>query len=266
MRFRVVKISLIVLSIFLVLNARQVSTQTLNIVPVKKVMSLDLREKPLQEVAEEIYKQTGCKVVFDEKWREVPLSGQYADVTMEEFFLRAFHKQNISMSYDDKENVVYLHFFGNNTFGKINTDTLASGNDSSVEASQDTKALHEEQRQELLVYLNDPESVDPESGMKLVDIRELHITQQAELERMRDDPETIDPMSGMKLGDIQELHNTQQAELERLRNDPETIDPMSGMKLGDIQELHNTQQVELERLRNDPETIDPMSGMKLGDI
>ena len=261
-----VKISLIVLSMFLVLNARQVSTQTLDIVPVKRVMSLDLREKPLQLVAEEIYKQTGCKVVFDEKWNDLPLSGQYAGVTVEDFFWRSLRKDNVSLFYDDKSNVANLHFFGDKNIRRIDIDTLASRNAANGEVSEEIKELHSIQRTELERLRNDPEAIDSLSGMKLVDIRELHSTQRAELERSLNDPEAIDSLSDMKLVDIQELHSTQRAELERSRNDPEAIDSLSGMKLVDIQELHSIQRVESERSRNDPETIDPLSGMTNGEI
>lgn len=259
---RVFKITIVVSCMLLVLYAGQAFSQKLGTLPEKSVVSLELRDKPLKFVAEEIFKQTGYKVVFDKKWNDLPLSGQYTGVTLEEFFLRALRKQNVSLSYDDKSNIVNLRFFGDRGVGKINANTLASENVPNIKVNKDIKAPHGK----LAAYLNDPKSVDPSSGMKLVDMRELHANQQAELARLRNDPETIDPMSGMKLGDIQELHNTQQVALASFRNDPEAIDPMSGMKLGDIQELHNTQQVELERLRNDPEAIDPGSGLTNAEI
>jgi len=216
MRSSVLKVSLVALSMFLVLTTSQAFSQKLDVVPIKRVISFELKDKALKSVVEEIYKQTGYVVVFDEKWSELPLSGQYTGVTVEEFFQRAFHKQNVSLSYDDTRKVVNLRFFGESNIGKKNADTLAGGNESGAKVSEDIKVLHEAQRQELSTYLKDPESVDLVSGMKLVDIQELHSTQQTELEHLQNDPETTDPATGMTNVEINKLHDVQRAELEQL--------------------------------------------------
>lgn len=227
-------------------------------------LTMQMDKKPLPEIAEEVFKQTGYRVVFDEKWNTLTVTGSYADVSIDEFFRRAFRKQNTSLLVNDKEKVVAVRFFGDKSFA----DLLASVSPEKEggEIAEDIARLHQEQRAELQEYLRDSESVDPLSGMKLVDIRAMHEEQHAELEQMKQNPETIDPTSGSALGELQQLHAAQQQENEQLRSNPETVEPESGMTIGSIAELHRQQREELERMLRDPNTIDPTSGMKLSDI
>ena len=266
MRHRVLKLSVVVSCMFLVLYTNPVFSQKLGNISEKKVISFELRDEPLKLVAKEIFKQTGYKVVFDEKWNDLPLRGQYTGVTIGEFFERALHKQNVTLSYDEKSRVVKLRFFGDRGFGKGKAGILESGKDSSAQVSEDIKELHEQQRQELKEYLKDPEAVDPVNGMKLVDIQELHSIQQAELEQLRSDPKAIDPLSGMTNGEIKKLHDVQHAETEQLQNDPKAVDPVSGMANAEIKKLHDVQNAEMEQLRNDPKAVDPVSGMAIAEI
>lgn len=242
------------LCMFLGLSSSPAMSQELDVVPVKRVISLELKDKPLKLVADEIFKQTGYRVVFDEKWNDLPLSGHYAGVTLEEFLQRSLRKQNVTLSYDDKGNVAILRFFGDRDIGEIKAGALVSEKDEKVQVSEEVKEMYEQQYKELQTYLKDPEAVDPVSGMKLVDIEVLQSTQQRELEQLRNDPEMVDPVSGMSLGDIKMLQNTQQAELERLRNDPETVDPISGMTMAEIKKLHDVQRAELEQMKMNPST------------
>jgi YHS domain-containing protein len=228
----------IVLCLFLALCSTQALSQKLDAVPVKKVISLELKEKPLKLVAEEIHKQTGYRVVFDEKWNELLLSGQYVGVTPEEFFLRAIRKQNVSLSYDDKGNMIVLRFFGDRDIGKIKAGALASVNGASTQTTKDV--------------IKDPEAIDPVSGMKFVDTQETHKAQRAELERWQKDPESVDPVTGVKLVDTQETHKAQRAELDSLQKNPEYVDPVSGMTNAETKSIHDAQRAELEQLKTHP--------------
>jgi len=254
MRSIVFKVTIVVGCMLLVSYAGQAFSQKLDTLPEKSVISLELRDKPLKFVAEEIFKQIGYRVVFDKKWNDLPLSGQYTGVTLEEFFQRALRKQNVSLFYDDKSNVVVLRFFGDRNIGIIKNVDQTSGDASSAQVIKEIKTLHEEQRLELSTYLKDPESVDPVSGMKLVDIKDLHGTQQKELEHLKNDPETIDPVSGMTNAEIKKLQNSQSAEVKRSAQDPNLVDPESGMTKAEITRLHDGQHAELEQLKKNPET------------
>lgn len=225
--------------------------------------TLKLENRPLQDVAAEISRQTGYQVVFDEKWNSLQVTGNYADVSLDEFFRRAFRKQNTSLLVNDREKIVALRFFGDKSFADLLAGA-ATGKGGAV--PEDIAELHREQRAELQEYLRDPESVDPLTGMKLTDIRALHEEQQAELAASRQDPETVEPTSGAKQGDLEQLHAAQQAENDQLRNNSGAIEPESGATIGAIAQMHQSQRSEVERMLKDPNTIDPISGMRLGDI
>ncbi len=231
-------------------------------------VSLKLQNIPFSQVASEINSQTGYTVIFDEKWNSLPISGVYNDVSLEEFFRRVFRKQNTSLLIDSQDKLLIVRFFGDKSFEDLLSGALVAGKGpgNQNQIPDEIRELHAQQRQELQDYLNDPESVDPLSGMKLVDIRSLHEKQHEELEQSMNNPETIDPVSGATLGEIEQLHSSQSSDIEQFKNNPENVEPDSGMTRGQIQELHATQREELKRMLSDPNTVDPTSGMKLSEI
>lgn len=255
---------LLLLAALLVLFASPVLAEEFMKSPDATRLTMQMNKKPLPEIAEEIYRQTGYKVVFDEKWNTLAVTGNYTDVSLDEFFRRAFRKQNTSLLVNDKEKLVALRFFGDKSFADL-LATATPGKESS-ELAEEIAALHKEQRAELQEYLRDPESVDPLSGMKLVDLRAMHEEQRDEFEKMKQDPQTVDPTSGASLGELQQLHAAQQQENDQLRMNTEAVEPESGMSIGAIAEMHRQQRAELERMLQDPNTVDPISGMKLSDI
>ena len=235
--------------------------------PVKEpLLRIEANNKPFTEVADEIFKQSGYKIIFDEKWNTLPVSGKYSDVTIEEFFRRVFRKQNTSLLFDNQGKFVVVRFFGDKSFKELMSTSLADTSGNREQVPEEIAELHRQQHQELEDYLNDPESVDPMSGMKLVVIREMHDEQHAELEQMKNNPDTIEPTSGATVGELQQLQAAQQKENDQLRNNPETVEPESGMNVGAIAEMHRAQRAELERMLKDPDTVDPTSGMKLSEI
>lgn len=251
------------LALLLVSLAPSLVAKELTDVPDAAHFTLMLDNKPLQEVAADISRQTGYRVVFDEKWNTLPVTGNYSDVSLDEFFRRAFRKQNTSLLVNDREKVVAIRFFGDKSFA----DLLASVTPNKATAiPEDIAELHREQHAEMQEYLRDPESVDPLSGMKLTDIRAMHEEQHAAIEQMRQDPEAVDPISGATMGELQQLHASQQQEIEQMRNDLASVDPESGMTVGAIAEMHQAQRAERDRMLQDPNTIDPTSGMKLSEI
>ena len=255
---------LLLLAALLVLIASPVLAKDFKESPDATRLTMKMDNKLLPEIAEEVYRQTGYKVVFDEKWNTLTVTGNYTDVSLDEFFRRAFRKQNTSLLLNDKEKFVALRFFGDKSFADL-LATVTPSKESS-ELGDEIAQLHREQRAELQEYLRDPESVDPFSGMKLVDIKALHDEQNAELDKMKQEPQTMDPTSGASLGELQQLHAAQQQEADQFRTNTEAIEPESGMRIGAIAEMHNQQKAELESMLRDPNTIDPISGMKLSDI
>ena len=233
---------------------------------VEPLLTLEVNNMPFNEVAGMILKQSGYKVIFDDKWSTFPVSGKYSDVTIDGFFRRVFRGQNTSLLFDSREKYVIVRFFGDKSFQELLSTALVDNSSYSKQIPQEISDLHRQQRQELEDYLKDPDSVDPMSGMKLVEIRGIHEEQHKQLELDKKNPATVDPVSGATLGEIENLHNAQRAEIDQFKNDPEGVEPDSGMTRAQIQQLHAAQQTELQRMLRDPNTIDPISGMKLSEI
>ena len=231
-------------------------------------VTLKLNNKPFGEVAGELNKQTGYTIIFDEKWNTLPISGYYNDVTLEEFFRRVFRKQNTSLLIDSSDKLLIVRFFGDKSFEDLLSGAMVAGKGpgNQDQIPDEIRELHRQQHQELKAYLDDPESVDPLSGMKLVDIRALHEEQEEQLKRDLENPDTVDPVSGATLGEIEKLHASQRDEVDKFRNNPGNVEPDSGMTVKQIQELHAAQRAELQRMLSDPNTVDPTSGMKLSEI
>jgi len=230
------------------------------------LVTLEVTNKPFKDVADDLSRQSGFKIIFDEKWNSIPVSGKYSAVTLEEFFRRVFRKQNTSLLFDNQQKLVVVRFFGDKSFKELLSSSLADSAGSADQVTEEIRELHAQQRQELEDYLNDPESVDPLSGMKLVEIRAMHDQQRSELEQSLSDPNTVDPVSGSSLGDIEQLHKEQGAEIEQFRNNPENVEPETGMTIAQIKALHDAQRAELQRMLNDPNTVDPISGKTLAEI
>jgi len=186
----------VVLVVLLISHIDTTHCQATDIVPVNKEMSLDLKGKPLKEVAEDIRKQTGCTIVFDDKWKDLLISGHYTEVTVEEFFQRTLHKQNTALFYDDKDNVITIRFFDKNS-------------------KEDTKPVVV--NTEPLVPAQNSEEVDSYTGMKDSDLKELHKSQQAAIELTQNDPDAFDSFTGKTNGELKELHEKQNAYMQQLR-------------------------------------------------
>jgi hypothetical protein len=232
-------------------------------------ISFELRSKPLKLVGEEIFQQTGYKIVFDEKWNGLILTGQYKKVRLEEFFLRAFREQNVSTYYNDKEKVVVLRFFGDRKFDNMTSASLER--EEVIEpVSGLTKAeiteMHESQRVVMENLLNDPNAVEPVTGMTRAELSTLHESQRVELESLRNDPSAVDPVTGMTNAEIKDLGERHRVELVKLQNDPSAVDPVTGTTKAEINQLHARQQVELDNYLNNPNVVEPVTGMTRAEL
>lgn len=77
-----------------------------------KHLTLKYKGTSMKEVASEISRQLNCKVIMDEDLANTIVSGQFQDVSLDDFFARTFRGNNVIVMYDDIEQVVTVSSFG----------------------------------------------------------------------------------------------------------------------------------------------------------
>ncbi len=75
-------------------------------------LTLKYKGASMREVAGDISRQLNCKVIMDEDLANTTVSGQFQDVSLDDFFARTFKGNNIIVMYDDKAQSVTVSSFG----------------------------------------------------------------------------------------------------------------------------------------------------------
>lgn len=231
--------------------------------PVFTIKAVDV---PFSDVVDEIQKQTGYMVIFDDKWNNFLISGEYSDVTIEEFSRRVFRNQNTSLLVNDRDKIYVLRFFGDKSFADLLAETPIQEEIGGVEVTKEYKEQFEAAKAEMARILNDPDSVDPVSGLSLEKIREIHIRAQEEKKLDQNDPESIDPATGLSRAEIEAKNAAAKAEMKKKLENPEAIDPVSGLSNSEIQQKNIRAREERESLINNPDAVDPITGLTVKEI
>ncbi|GAB4337616.1 MAG: hypothetical protein Kow0089_09060 [Desulfobulbaceae bacterium] len=257
------------LAFFLLLGARvDVFAATQSKEGKEPLFSVQAENKQLQDIAGEIFRQTGYRVVFDEKWNSLQVSGNYSDVTIEEFCRRVFRNQNTSLLINDKDKIYVIRFFGDKSFADLLAGSSSGGDLSGEEKDlrEEYKRRFEEAKARMRELLADPNTVDPVTGLTLGEIRRIDMIAQEEKQALLDNPETVDPVSGLSIEEIEERNNASRADLENRLNDPESVDPLTGLSKGDIDRKTAEAQAQKDQILNNPESVDPITGLTISEI
>ena len=162
-------------------------------------MSKDLVSKTLERISK-ICKRAGTVPEFN-----ITTNGTLFD----EQILEVFKKYNVSVVYDDKDQVAYVRTFG---------ESIHQNKTGNYHAISKEKMLQE--------LVEDPNAVDPLSGVLLSELRK----NQEEMERQQADLAAVDPLSSIPLSDLRK----NQAELERQKTDSAAVGPLSGIPTSDL--------------------------------
>lgn len=197
----------------------------------------------MSEVAKQISKQLNYKVLMDEELETVAVSGQFDNVTLDEFFSRRiFRGTNIIILYDDDKQIVMISSLGKKnrmteydqtTYNKLNvafpeTDPLdmeiqpgIKRRDVVFSESNIDPMDHEIQpgikRRDVVQVINDTDPLDMEiqPGIKRRDVVQNHIPR---------DPLEVEIQPGIK---------RQDALFPTLDIDPLDMEVQPGIKLRD---------------------------------
>lgn len=243
------KMGILIVSLFVVIAFMQTGSCEAEIYT-QKIEKLSIGDKTvLRDVVDDIFKQTGYKIVVSDELALTPIAGVYEDVSVENFLRRVFKKYNVSVIYDEKAKVAFVRAFGEN----LNKDQKGAY------VAVPKEGLLEDGE-------SDPSAVDPLSGISLAELKRTQIEQLEEMERLRNDPETLDPLSGTPLMELQRAQSQQLEEMERQKKDSEAVDPLTDNPLAEQQRSVAEQLEEMEKRNNDPAAVDPLSGDSLSEL
>jgi len=232
-------------------------------------ITLEIHNETIQEVLEQVAKETGFTMMYSEQLASKKISGKFQNVSLEEAIRRIFKGESYSLTVSPKEKIIIVKTYGVQKYKVAagnNVDHLAKILGLTGSDRKKINNLHREQIQEIEKYLADPESVDPlTNGMTLGEIRFLHESQSLQLENDGKNPDISDEMSGTAQGKIWKLQKREYQELKEYTENQDSVDPQSGMKLGDIRALHKRQYKKLHSATAD-NSIDPFTKMTNEEI
>jgi len=270
------KIGVLVVSLFLLTTFVEPETCAAEIYS-QKIIKLNTGSTTvLRDVLDDIFKQTGYKIIVSDELASVPVVGVYEDVSVENFLRRALRKYNVSVIYDEKEQIAVVRAFGENLNENQKGAYVAVPKDGLVKEGEvdplsgvavaELKRLQLEQLEEMERLRNDPETLDPLSDIPMVELQRMQTQQLEEMGRQKNDPEAVDPQTGISLVEQQRLLAEQLEMMEKQNNDPAAVDPLSGMPLSELRSNRDRQLEELKKRENDPNAVDPLENIPQSDL
>ena len=99
------------------------------------LVTLDVANEPLGQVARRIAYQTGYNIVILEDWKKVSISGRFINVPVDEFFRRALKGLNIFLTVDEKRKQIIVRAVGYDSsrkFAVVTVKGTTTGNEQEV--------------------------------------------------------------------------------------------------------------------------------------
>jgi hypothetical protein len=161
---------------------------------------ISVKTRPLKEVVDLIQEQTGYKVQLKSIDESFLVTGQYHNTAVETIFTRLLKGYNISVTTNTADKLISVISLG----GKIQVakNSKESETDQNVAADVDSSL---------------PDKVAPAESAEIAplpvlpnkDIEKLQAQQVKEFERQQNDPNTVDPITGMTLSALEDLQKKQ---------------------------------------------------------
>ncbi|MFP7753274.1 hypothetical protein ACLG6S_01210 [Thermodesulfobacteriota bacterium B35] len=75
-------------------------------------LNIVVKNKTLEDVSTEITDQVGYRIVIDEKWKNIPVSGRFHNISAEDFFRRVLKGVNVILTIDTKRRIIVVQTAG----------------------------------------------------------------------------------------------------------------------------------------------------------
>ncbi len=248
------------------------------------VLSLDIKNKVLKQIFEDIYSKTGYQIILDKEFEKERITIKVDEVPLFEAVRKIIKRtgiKNCAVIKDEFNSTFEILNFGGKAPGKNNFIIDSEEDLDGVSLTdQEIKALHEKQKREIKMQANDPNELvilasGDQPALTRGQLNALHEQQQRDFKVANQNmDEIVVPGSGdepgLTRGQLQALHEKQKREIEKQPSDLDEIAiPASGdqpaLTRGQLNALHEQQQRDFEAAnQNMDEIVVPGSGDEPG--
>lgn len=204
-----------------------------------ELVTIRFKDESLNLVLEEISKQTGIAILYEQDLATEKVTVNYKDVKVAAAIGRLFRAKNKSIQVNKKEKIIIVKTFGAKYFIRTGKVLYAQGKDSSAPATlTELRKLHNLQFKEFKDRIADDNEV-LEGGLTRGELRAMHGQQYKAYQIQLDNDDRLLEQR-ITLGEVRATHKIQkQAYLLRLADDNEMLE--GGMTRGELRGLHEKQ-------------------------
>lgn len=169
-------------------------------------VTVTLENISISKAAVLIGEQTGYRISLDGLAPDLPVTGRFSESDLTTVFTNLLRDYNLGILVDHSKRQVVVQSLGKKLPSRPqDTDDIHSAQTTSSENSQQDVAA-----QNVANFENSPDNKrDPFTGQSYSEIVTLHHQQEAEIERDQQNPEAVEPLSGMTNAEIWALHEMQ---------------------------------------------------------
>lgn len=219
-----------------------------------KRFSIEVKGQVFKEILVELEKKSGVLVTIDEELGNVKITGDFSDVTLEEFLHRALKEQNIALEFGKNGSIVTVQSF-----------KMAS-NVGKLVGKGSTKEMQAEQLVALAERQKNPDAIDPTTGVPRGVLKKMQEKQLVDFAEWQNNPDSKDPMTGLRKGDLQVIQEKQLTAFAEWQDNLDAKVPRTDVRRGELKEMQASQLAGFDRWRNDPNSKDPMTGLPRGEL
>ena len=211
-------------------------------------ISLSIKNESLKVVTENVFDQTGYTLVFPENFYSMKVSGNFNKVTLEQLIARVLKGMNHSLIINEEETLVIVSLFDSSHIRDKKYDAIGQGDLNSPEHKYDELVrIGKRNEEEFQNFKNDPNSIDPISGLSFREVWERAASGEAAIKNFVNSYGSIDPFSGAIMGQVREIAKANSNKLEAFLSNPDSIDPSSGKAIQEVRRIAHKQQLELDQ-------------------
>lgn len=199
-------------------------------------ISLSVKDQSMRTLTEKIKEQTGYDIFIPEIFYDMKVSGEFKDVTLNELLARVLKGISHSTVTNEEESWIIVQVFSNSpdtyteSNGNIDSESPEKYYAELIRTGKENEARFQE-------FAQDPNSIDPLSGLSFKELWERADLGEASVQIMLNDPQSIDPFSGKEISLLRESYEENKSESLLPASDPSFIDPSTGRTIQELLEI-----------------------------